>query len=228
MLLALAAAALPLSPALARVVVTGDAGFVAESAGVLPAPFLYLGAKQVLTDPAAWLLLLALLLLPWRDVAGRAALLALGAIVALGWPGAPGPGSEAGAALLGAALAWLALDNLGAWRRWLGWRHSGRLAALVARGALGVAAAAALAALPLSPQGALANALSFRLGAGLGLALALLACARVLRGWRRPGGPLDPARPDAGHAGPAYPANVALLALGFVLAGRGLAALLIA
>ena len=227
-MLVLALLALAAPSALARAVLTGDAGFVAESPGLQPGPFLYLGARQVLADPAAWLLALAVALLPWRDAVARGALLGLGALAALLWPGRPPLGEAAPALLAGLALAALALDNLGAWRCWFGWRRAGRAAGLLAGAALGLAAGAALAALPLAAEGAAGNRLLFRLGAGLGMGLTAAPCLLLLRGWRRPGGPLDAARPDAGHAGAAYPANVALLTLGFLLAGRGVAALLAA
>ncbi|MFT8244206.1 hypothetical protein [Roseomonas sp. BN140053] len=201
-------------PALAQPVLTGDAGFVWTASGAQPIPFLYLGAKQLLLSAAPWLFLLAALFLrPRPREIGRALLLLLGGALLglLLGQRVPGPLSpELPKLLAGLAVAWMALGNLGAWRRWFG-LADGVLPVLV----FGLAQGLWLTAVPEgfvpAPLGRTANLLAMQLGGLLGLLLATAVTALLLAHWRR-----------AGLRRHGYLANLVLLTLGFVLSGDGL------
>jgi hypothetical protein len=194
-----------------------DAAFVAATRGPDLVPFLYLGAKHMVTgyDHLLFLVGVIFFLFRMRDIVLYVSLFSLGHSITL----------LAGVyfqirvephlvdAVIGLSVAWKALENLGGFRTLFGVQPDPR-AAVFGFGLIhGFGLATKLQALDLNPDGLLANLLAFNVGVeiGQGLALAVILVAMVL--WRRTR-TFEPM---------AQGVNVLLMLAGFVLAGHQIA-----
>lgn len=194
-----------------------DAAFVAAARGPDPIPFLYLGAKHMVTgyDHLAFLLGVIFFLFRLRQIALYVSLFSLGHSITL----------LAGVyfqlqvephlvdAVIGLSVAYKAIENLGGFRTLFGAQLDPRLAVFGFGLVHGLGLATKLQALNLNPDGLLANLVSFNVGVEIGqvLALSLILVAMTL--WRR----------TRAFELTAQGANVLLLLAGFVLAGHQLA-----
>jgi hypothetical protein len=198
------------APALAHGVSGSDAGFVAGVRGVAFGPFLYLGAKHMVTgyDHLLFLAGVIFFLYRLRDVAIYASLFALGhtltllGAVLLGW--------RANAflvdAIIGLSVVYKAFENLGGFKR-LGLAIPPRAAVLVFGLVHGLGLATKLQELSLNPEGLVVNLIGFNLGVELGQLIALTFMVLLFGWWRS----------RASFLKQAWAANTLLMAAGFVL-----------
>jgi hypothetical protein len=112
-------------------------------------------------------------------------------------------------AIIGLSVVYKALDNLGAFKRVLGFQPNTKAAVLIFGFFHGFGLATKLQEFALSPQGLVPNILAFNVGVELGQLLALGAILIAMGFWRR----------TEAFRHHAFAANVALMAAGFVLMG---------
>jgi hypothetical protein len=194
-----------------------DAAFVAATRGPDPVPFLYLGAKHMVTgyDHLLFLVGVIFFLFRMRDIVLYVSLFSLGHSITLltGVYFQIRVDPHLVDAVIGLSVAWKALENLGGFRTLFGVQPDPR-AAVFGFGLIhGFGLATKLQALNLNPDGLLVNLLAFNVGVeiGQGLALAVILVAMVL--WRRTR-TFEPM---------AQGVNVLLMLAGFVLAGHQIA-----
>jgi hypothetical protein len=203
--------------ALAHGVTAGDKGFIMESAGVLLVPFMYLGAKHMVTGYDHLLFLLGVIFFLYRlkDVGLYVTLFAVGHSVTLlmGVLTGVSVSSFLVDAIIGLSVAYKALDNLGAFRVWFGRQPDTRAATLVFGLFHGFGLATKILDFEMAADGLIPNLIAFNVGVEMGQLLALSAILIAMGYWRRTGGFLR-------HA---YAANVAIMTAGFVLMGYQLA-----
>jgi len=198
--------------ALAHGVAGGDAAYVASSRGVNVFPFMYLGAKHMVTGYDHLLFLAGVIFFLYRlkDVALYVTLFAIGHSTTL-LAGVLG-GIHANAyivdAIIGLSVAYKAFENLGGFRR-IGVQIDPRAAVLAFGFAHGFGLATKLQELSLSPDGLAANLVSFNVGVELGQLAALSLILLAFNFWRR----------SRTFLTGAWTANVLIMAAGFVLIG---------
>lgn len=222
-LLPLAALALLLvtSGAHAHGVAEGDKGFIQESSGVMLLPFLYLGAKHMITGYDHLLFLFGVIFFLYRlkDVALYVTLFALGHTVTLltGVLADVSVNPYVVDAIIGFSVVYKALDNLGAFQRWFGVQPDTRAATLLFGLIHGFGLATKVQDYQISSDGLVANLIAFNVGVELGQLLALAGILILMGYWRR----------TAGFWRNAYTANVAMMSAGFLLMGYQLTGLFI-
>lgn len=199
--------------ALAHGVAEGDKGFIEATSGPQIVPFLYLGAKHMVTgyDHLLFLLGVIFYLYRLRQVATYVTLFAIGHSTTLIAGVLLGTHVSAHLvdAVIGLSVVYKALDNLGAWRRWLGVQPNAKLAVLLFGFVHGFGLATKLQDFALSKDGLLANLVAFNVGVEIGQLLALAAILIAMGYWRR----------TASFARHAFAANVLLMTAGFILFG---------
>jgi len=205
------------SPLLAHGVAAGDKGFIQQSSGVLLAPFMYLGAKHMVTGYDHLLFLLGVIFFLYRlkDVALYVTLFALGhsTTLLLGVLLQVQVNPYLIDALIGMSVVYKALDNLGAFRTWFGVTPDARVATLLFGFAHGFGLATKILDFHMPADGLVPNLVAFNVGVEIGQLLALSAILLVMNHWRR----TRSFRPLA------YGANVAIMTAGFMLTGFQLA-----
>ncbi|MCY7371683.1 MAG: HupE/UreJ family protein [Polaromonas sp.] len=198
---------------LAHGVAEGDKGYLQEISGVNLLPFMYLGAKHMVTgyDHLLFLLGVIFFLYKLKHVALYVSLFALGHSTTLlaGVYFGTSVSAYLIDAIIGLSIVYKALDNLGAFQRWFGVQPDPRAATLIFGLFHGFGLATKLRDFEVSRDGLLPNLLAFNVGVEIGQLLALLAILIAMGFWRR-------TRSFFRHA---YTANVALMSAGFVLMG---------
>jgi len=198
-------------------VAEGDARFMAQSSGAQLAPYLYLGAKHMATGYDHLLFLVGVIFFLYRmkDVGLYVTLFAVGHSTTLLYGVLSGTHVNPYLvdAVIGLAVVYKALDNLGAYKVWFGVQPDTRGAVLVFGFFHGFGLATKLQDLALPREGLVANILAFNVGVEIGQVLALGAILIAMDAWRR----------SHAFARQAFAANVALMAAGFVLVGYQLA-----
>ena len=194
-------------------VAEGDKGYIQEISGVNLLPFMYLGAKHMVTgyDHLLFLFGVIFFLYKLKHVALYVSLFALGhsatLLAGVYW------GTSVSAylidAIIGLSIVYKALDNLGAFQRWFGIQPNTKAATLIFGLFHGFGLATKIQEFEVSRNGLLPNLLAFNVGVEIGQLLALFGILIVMGYWRRTGSFLR-------HA---YTANVALMCAGFLLAG---------
>ena len=204
-------AALSAGPALAHGIGGKDAVYVTQASGAHPFPFLYLGAKHMVTgyDHLLFILGIIFFLYRLRHVALYVTMFSIGHSITLlaGVLGHIHVNPWLVDAVIGLSVAYKALDNLGAFKTLFGVVPDARIAVLGFGLVHGFGLATKLQALNLSPKGLVPNLISFNVGVEIGQLLALTAMLALIALWRR--------LPSFGRT--AVYANVAILAAGFVL-----------
>jgi hypothetical protein len=215
MLFALAAI-LP-SVASAHNVSQGDAKFVQANQGAAIGPFLYLGAKHMVTgyDHLLFLVGVIFFLYKLKDVVQYVSLFTVGHSVTLlaGVFGGIHANSHIIDAIIGLSVVYKAFDNMGGFQRLLGFQPNTRVAVLIFGLFHGFGLATKLQELALSKDGLIANIVSFNVGVEIGQVLALTAVLLALTYWRTRDGFLQ-------HA---FATNTALMTGGFILVGYQMA-----
>jgi hypothetical protein len=210
LLLALAVSA---TDALAHAVTQGDKGYIQEISGVNLLPFVYLGAKHMMTGYDHILFLFGVIFFLYRlsHIGIYVSLFALGHSLTMifGVYFGIGINSYLIDAIIGLSVVYKALDNLGAFQRWFGFQPNTRMATLIFGLFHGFGLATKVLEYEISPDGLVPNLLAFNVGVELGQLLALAAILIGMSYWRRTSSFLR-------HA---YSANVAIMTAGFVLVG---------
>ena len=212
---ALAVLALAVFPvdAVAHGVAAGDKGYLQEVSGVLLAPFIYLGAKHMVTGYDHLLFLLGVIFFLYRlkDVGLYVTLFAVGHSTTLLIGVLTGISVSAYLvdAIIGLSVVYKALDNLGAVKAWFGFQPDTRAATLIFGLCHGFGLATKLLDFEVSPEGLVPNLIAFNVGVEIGQLLALSAILIAMGHWRR--------SPSFGRH--AWTANVAIMSAGFVLMG---------
>jgi hypothetical protein len=209
------AALLALCPALALAHgVTGDdAAFLRGSEGTAVGPFLYLGAKHMVTgyDHILFLVGVIFFLYRMKDIVLYVSLFTVGHSLTLliGVLGGIHANSYIIDAIIGFSVIYKAFDNMGGFRCLFGVQPDTRAAVAIFGLFHGFGLATKLQDFELSPNGLVANILSFNVGVEIGQIMALTLVVLALAYWRT--------RPDfLKHA---YAANTVLMACGFMLVG---------
>ncbi|MEO0637412.1 MAG: HupE/UreJ family protein [Pseudomonadota bacterium] len=177
------------STALAHDVTPGDAGYIQEIFGVHVIPFIYLGAKHMITgyDHILFLLGVVFFLYHMKDVAIYVSIFAVGHSVTMllgvwyGW----GINAYIIDAIIGLSVVYKALDNLGIYQKWLGFQPNTKVATLVFGLFHGTGLASKIIEYEIADDGLLANLLAFNVGVEVGQLLALFIILIVMGYWRR-------------------------------------------
>jgi len=202
--------------ALAHAVTQGDKGYIQEISGVNILPFVYLGAKHMMTGYDHILFLFGVIFFLYRlnHIAIYVTLFAIGhsTTMLLGVYFNIGINSYIIDAIIGLSVVYKALDNLGAFQRWLGFQPNTKVATLVFGLFHGFGLASRIIQYEISPDGLMSNLLAFNVGVEIGQLLALSAILIVMGFWRR----------TSSFQRHAYTANVAMMGAGFLLVGMQL------
>jgi hypothetical protein len=218
LLLAILIAGLVLpSTALAHNVSKRDASFVESTQGAAIAPFLYLGAKHMVTgyDHLAFLVGVIFFLYRLKDIVLYVSLFTLGHSITLlaGVLGGIHANSYVVDAIIGFSVVYKAFDNMDGFKRFLGFEPNTKLAVLIFGLFHGFGLATKLQDLDLSKNGLVTNIVSFNVGVEIGQVLALTAVLILLSLWRTRSGFLR-------HA---FATNAVLMTVGFILTGYQIA-----
>jgi hypothetical protein len=202
-----------LSSAFAHGVAEGDKGYIQETSGPLIGPFVYLGAKHMVTGYDHLLFLFGVIFFLYRlkDVSIYVTMFAVGhsTTLLLGVLTGVSVSAYLVDAIIGLSVVYKALDNMGAYQRWFGVQPNTKAATLIFGLFHGFGLATKLQDFELSRDGLLANLVAFNIGVELGQILALGGILILMGFWRK--------TPSFWRH--AYGANVVLMTLGFVLAG---------
>jgi HupE / UreJ protein len=156
------------SSAFAHAVAEGDKGYIQEIAGVHLLPFIYLGAKHMVTGYDHILFLLGVVFFLYRlnHVALYVSLFALGhsTTMLLGVYFNIGINSNLIDAIIGLSVVYKALDNLGAYQRWFGFQPNTKLATLIFGFFHGFGLSTKIIDYEISSDGLLPNLLAFNVG----------------------------------------------------------------
>lgn len=201
------------SDAAAHGVADGDKGFIQESSGTMLVPFVYLGAKHMMTGYDHLLFLCGVIFFLYRlkDVTIYVSLFAIGHVVTLLSGVLMGVAVNAFLidAIIGFSIVYKALDNMGAYRRWFGFQPSTKIATLVFGLFHGLGLATKVQEYDLSADGLVPNLLAFNVGVELGQILALAVILIAMSYWRR----------SDTFLRNAYTSNTVLMTAGFLLVG---------
>ena len=199
--------------AFAHAVTLGDKGYIQEVTGVHLIPFLYLGAKHMVTgyDHLLFLFGVIFFLYGFKQIGIYVSLFAIGhsTTMLLGVAFDFGISSYIIDAIIGFSVVYKALDNLGAFQRWFGFQPSTKAATLIFGFLHGFGLASRIIDYDISPDGLWPNLIAFNVGVEVGQLLALAAILVVMRYWRA----------TASFARQAYAVNVLMMTAGFALMG---------
>ncbi len=194
-----------------------DADFLKAVTGAHPGPFLYLGAKHMVTGYDHLLFLFGVIFFLYRmkDVAVYVTCFAVGHSITLltGVLSGIHVNPYLVDALIGLSVVYKAFDNLDGFKTLLGFQPNTKLAVLGFGLIHGFGLATKLQEFNLSTDGLVSNMISFNVGVELGQLLALSVILILMLQWRRTSGFLR-------HA---VLANVVLMTAGFILIGYQLA-----
>ena len=205
--------------ALAHAVTAGDQGYIQEITGVNLIPFMYLGAKHMVTgyDHILFLFGVVFFLYRMKHIATYVTLFAIGdsTTMLLGVYFNVGINSYVIDAIIGLSVVYKALDNLGAYQRWFGFQPNTKVATLVFGFVHGFGLSTKILEYDIAPDGLVPNLLAFNVGVEIGQLLALGAILIAMGFWRR----------SPSFLRHAYTANVVMMTAGFVLVGYQLTGL---
>jgi len=205
------------TPVAAHGVSSKDALFLLSLNGPAIIPLMYLGAKHMVTGYDHLLFLIGVIFYLYRlkDILLYVSLFTVGHSITLlgGALGGIRVDPYLIDAVIGLSIVYKGFENIGGFRRLLGFQPNPRAAVLVFGLFHGFGLATKLQQFNLSPNGLVENIVSFNVGVEIGQLLALTAVLIGLTYWR--------ARP--GYLQHAYVTNAALMTAGFVFAGYQLA-----
>ena len=214
LLLSLVAAFFMMVPeATAHGVTEGDKGYIQESSGTMVIPFIYLGAKHMVTGYDHLLFLFGVIFFLYRlkDVSIYVTLFAVGHSITLlsGVLMNVGVNAYIIDAIIGFSIVYKALDNMGAYQSWFGFQPSTKIATLIFGLFHGFGLSTKILDYKMSADGLVPNLIAFNVGVELGQVMGLAMILIMISYWRRSGGFIR-------HA---YNANVALMVGGFIFVG---------
>jgi hypothetical protein len=190
-----------------------DAVFLQSIQGAAIGPLMYLGAKHMVTgfDHLAFLVGVIFFLYRMKDIVQYVSLFTIGHSVTLltGVLGGVRANPYIVDAIIGFSVVYKAFDNMDGFPRFFGFQPNTRAAVLVFGLFHGFGLATKLQDFSLSPNGLVANIVSFNIGVEMGQVIALTFVLLVLTYWRTRSGFLR-------HA---FATNAVLMACGFLLVG---------
>jgi hypothetical protein len=200
-------------PALAHAVTLGDKGYIQEITGPQVIPFLYLGAKHMVTgyDHLLFLFGVIFFLYGMKQIGTYVSLFAIGhstTMLAGVWFNF-GINAYIIDAIIGFSVVYKALDNLGAFPRWFGVQPSTKAATLIFGFLHGFGLASKIIDYNISSDGLLANLIAFNVGVEVGQLIALGLILIFVTRWRA----------SSAFGRQAYTVNVVMMGLGFYLMG---------
>jgi hypothetical protein len=202
-------------------VAKGDKGYIQEITGVHILPFIYLGAKHMVTGYDHLLFLLGVIFFLYRleHITTYVTLFAIGHSTTMlaGVFFNIAMSSYLIDAIIGLSVVYKALDNIGAFQRWFGYQPNTKVATLVFGLFHGFGLSTKILDYEISPDGLLPNLIAFNMGVEIGQLLALAAILILMGFWRR----------TESFWRHAYTANVAMMCAGFVLMGYQLVGLFV-
>ena len=203
-------------PSLAHAVAEGDKGYIQEITGVHFVPFMYLGAKHMITgyDHLLFLAGVIFFLYRLRDISIYVTLFAVGhsTTMILGVYYNVTMSAFLIDAVIGLSVVYKALDNMGAYQRWFGVQPDTKAATLIFGLFHGFGLATKVQEYDIAPDGLLVNLIAFNIGVEVGQLLALAAILIAISFWRR----------SLSFRRHAYAANTAMMTAGFILVGMHL------
>jgi len=201
------------SQAMAHGVTGGDQGFMESSSGTHIIPYLYLGAKHMVTGYDHIFFLIGVIFFLYRliDITIYVTLFSIGhsTTLLLGVLGGIHVNPYLVDAIIGLSVVYKGLDNIGAFKRWFGFQPSTKAAVLIFGFFHGFGLAAKLQDFNLSQDGLIANMLSFNVGVEIGQLLALTYVLIAMSYWRK----------SKSFINQTYSTNVLLMTAGFILIG---------
>lgn len=202
--------------AFAHAVTAGDKGYIQEISGVNLLPFVYLGAKHMMTGYDHILFLFGVIFFLYRikHIGIYVSLFALGhsTTMILGVYFNVGINSYLIDAIIGLSVVYKALDNIGAFQRWLGVQPNTKVATLVFGLFHGFGLATKIIEYEISPRRAGSQPAGLQRGRG----------DRAAAGPRRHLDWHELLAPHTQLFRHAYTANVAMMSAGFILVGMQL------
>ncbi len=190
-----------------------DAAFVQSNKGAAIFPFLYLGAKHMVTgyDHLAFLVGVIFFLYKLKDIVQYVSLFTLGHSITLlaGVLGGIHANPYVIDAIIGLSVVYKAFDNMDGFKRLFGFQPNTKLAVLIFGLFHGFGLATKLQELDLARNGLITNIVSFNVGVEIGQVLALTAVLIALTFWRT----------RSGFFHYAFATNTALMVVGLVLVG---------
>jgi len=197
----------------AHAVTEGDKGYIQEIYGVKLIPFMYLGAKHMMTgyDHLLFLAGVIFFLYKMKHIGIYVTLFAIGhsTTMIVGVYYNITMSSYIIDAIIGLSVVYKALDNMGAYQRWFGFQPNTKAATLIFGLFHGFGLATKVQEYEIAADGLLTNLIAFNIGVEMGQLLALTAILIAMSYWRRSGSFWR-------HA---YTANVVMMTAGFVLVG---------
>lgn len=198
-----------------------DALFVQAIDGPAVGPFLYLGAKHMVTgyDHLMFLVGVIFFLYRLKEVVQYVSLFTIGHSVTLlaGVLGGIHANPYIIDAIIGLSVVYKAFENMGGFDRFLGFRPNTRMAVMTFGLFHGFGLATKLQEFTISRNGLITNIVSFNAGVEIGQVLALTAVLIGISYWRH----------HRGFLRHSFAANTALMSGGFVLIGYQLTGLVI-
>jgi hypothetical protein len=195
----------------------GDAAFLQGIDGAAVGPFLYLGAKHMVTGYDHLLFLVGVIFFLYRlkDVLLYVSLFTLGHSITLlgGVLGGIHANPYIIDAIIGMSVVYKGFENIGGFKSILGFQPNTKVAVLIFGLFHGFGLATKLQEFTLAPEGLVANIVSFNVGVEFGQGLALMGVLIALTYWRTRSGFLR-------HA---FLTNTLLMIGGFILTGIQLA-----
>lgn len=190
-----------------------DKAFIEQINGMQLMPYIYLGAKHMVTgyDHLLFLTGVIFFLYRMREVAAYVTLFAVGHSITLLYGVLSGTHVNPYIvdAIIGLSVVYKALDNMGGLKRILGFQPNTKAAVLIFGFFHGFGLATKLQELTLGKEGLVPNILAFNVGVEIGQLLALTAILIAMSFWRR----------TKTFKLQAFNANIALMTAGFVLMG---------
>jgi hypothetical protein len=190
-----------------------DASFVQSNKGAAIAPFVYLGAKHMVTgyDHLAFLVGVVFFLYKLKDIILYVSLFTVGHSITLlaGVLGGIHANSYVIDAIIGLSVVYKAFDNMDGFKRLFGFEPNTKVAVLIFGLFHGFGLATKLQELDLARNGLVTNIVSFNVGVEIGQVLALTAVLIALSWWRT----------RRSFSQYAFATNAALMVVGFVLVG---------
>lgn len=192
-------------------VTAGDQGYIQEISGNNFLPFIYLGAKHMVSgyDHLLFLFGVIFFLYKLKDVGIYVSLFAVGhsTTLLIGVFGNININSYLIDAIIGLSVVYKALDNIGAFKNWFGIEINTKVATFIFGLFHGFGLAAKILEFEISPEGLLGNLIAFNVGVEIGQTLALSAILIIMGYWRR----------SASFIKHAYSSNLVLMLLGLML-----------
>jgi hypothetical protein len=194
-----------------------DASFVESNKGAAIGPFLYLGAKHMVTgyDHLMFLIGVIFFLYKLKDIVLYVSLFTLGHSLTLltGVLGGVHANPYVIDAIIALSVVYKAFDNMDGFKRFFGFEPNTRVAVLIFGLFHGFGLATKLQELALSQNGLITNIISFNVGVEIGQGLALTAVLIGLSYWRM----------HKSYLAHAFATNTALMAGGLTLLGYQIA-----